>query len=492
MSVSAAEAPAFAFAFQARRFACDRCHRYKLKCERGPLIMTSGVPTPLGPCKRCEKARMGCTSSNTAITSSSKQKDVRANHTPTNQTKTTAAATATAPRQASPNTAGTPSVATQELAPFSSSAGPPFTTPEPTLVDPSLFLDTFDFDLGAISGDRSDHFNVPSVFPRGLLSPNRSSDGNLNTPTTEPRATEQHSPFHDIADLNANGLAMSDLLNASPTESPGWSGHQPPSSAPDAVDSSSHPSSLKETLEKLGELQSFIFREFGSISEASLATTFLSQSTVPCNGTANASLNGNLVGKVLCASEGLIDILTSCGRYEANEPSVLSPSPSRPRGTTLMSGSKRSHGQLLDDAHDVHPKGLSNSTSRIPSSSADPRVNQLDLLRKNHTIGVRPSPLPTPPRWTPSGESETPIYSGLLSPAKLTLLVCYVTLLGVYRSILLQAFDMLRTPLSSSQHLRISRARPYQSSNASPPSSPAMNSSTILGFRIQLEMLTHT
>ena len=183
--------------------------------------MTSGVPTPLGPCKRCEKARMDCTSSNTATTSSSKQEDVRGNDTPTNPTKTAAAATAAAaPRQASPNTAATPSVATQELPPFSSSARPPFTNPEPTLVDPSLFLDTFDFDLGAISRDRSDHFNVPSVFPRGLLSPNKSSDGNPNTPTTEPRATEQHSPFDDIEDLNANGLAMSDLLNTSPTESP--------------------------------------------------------------------------------------------------------------------------------------------------------------------------------------------------------------------------------------------------------------------------------
>ena len=142
--------------------------------------------------------------------------------------------------------------------------------------------------------------------------------------------------------------------------------------------------------------------------------------------------------------------------------------------------------------HDVHLKDLSNSTSRLSSSSANTRVNQLDLLRKTHTGGGWPSPLLTPPRWTPSGEPETPIYSGLLSPAKLTLLVCYVTLLGVYRSILSQAFDMLRTPLSSSQHLRKSRTRPFQSSNASPPSSPAMNSSTILGFRIQLEMLTHT
>ncbi|KAL8856078.1 MAG: hypothetical protein Q9178_007273 [Gyalolechia marmorata] len=123
---------------------------------------------------------------------------------------------------------------------------------------------------------------------------------------------------------------MSDLLDTSPTESPGWSGHQLPSSAAGAPDSSSHPSSLKETLQKLGELQSFIFREFRSISEASLATTFLPQSTLACNGTGNASSDGNPVMKVLCASEGVIDMLTSCGRYETDEPSV------GPRGSTLM------------------------------------------------------------------------------------------------------------------------------------------------------------
>ncbi|KAL8848132.1 MAG: hypothetical protein Q9221_006818 [Calogaya cf. arnoldii] len=310
MSAPAAEVPTFAFAYQARRFACDRCHRYKLKCERGPLIMTSGVPTPLGPCKRCEKARVDCTSSNTASASSSKHKEVRGSDTPTNPTKTTAAAAAAAaPTQASSNATDTLAANTHELAPFS-----------PSLVDPSLFLDHFDFDLGAVSGDRSGQFDISPVFASGLASPDKSSDGTSNTPTTESRAAEQHSHFDNSEDLNGNGLAMSDLLNTSPTESPGWSGHQPLSSAAGAVDSSSHPSSLKETLQKLGELQSFIFREFGSISEVSLAATFLSQSSLPCNGTGNASSDGNLVGKVLCASEGLIAILTSCGRQYTSKP----------------------------------------------------------------------------------------------------------------------------------------------------------------------------
>ncbi|KAI4264521.1 MAG: hypothetical protein L6R42_000376 [Xanthoria sp. 1 TBL-2021] len=279
--------------------------------------MTSGVPTPLGP------------------SSSSKQKDVRSNDTPTNPTKTTAAAAAAAPRQVSSNATDTPTVTTHELAPFSPSARPLFANPESTLVDPSLFLDTFDFDLGAVSGERSDQFDVSSVFARGLPSPNKSSDGISNTPTTESRAAEQHSHFDDSEDLNGNGLAMSDLLNTSPTESSGWSEHQPPSSAAGAVDSSSHPSSLKETLQKLGELQSFIFREFGSISEASLATTFLSQSTLPFNGTGNASSDGNLVGKVLCASEWLIVILTSCGRpfqFYVKTIIIISQSTSEPVG----------------------------------------------------------------------------------------------------------------------------------------------------------------
>ena len=451
--------------------------------------MTSGVPTPLGPCKRCEKARVDCTSHNTTTAISSKQKDVRKNDTLAKPTKTTATAAAAAQRQASSSATDTPTVATHELAPFSPSARPGSTNPESTLVDPSLFLDTFDFDLGAVSGERIDQFDVPSVFADGLSSPNKSSDGISKTPTTESRATERHSHVDDGEDSNGNGLAMSDLLDTPPAESFGWCGHQPPPSVAGSVDSSSNPSSLKEALQKLGDLQSFIFREFGSISEASLATTFLSQTARPLDGTDGASSDGNLVGKVLYASEGLIDILTLCGRYETDEPSIMSPL--RPRGSTLMSGTKRSHAHLLDDAHDAPSKDLVNSTSRL-SSSFNPRFNQVDLLRKPHTLGGWPSSLPTPPRWTPSGEAETPIYSGLLSPAKLTLLVCYVTLLGVYRSILTQAFYMLRNPLSSSQHLRKSRARPFQSSNASPPSSPAMNNTAVLEFRIRLEMLTHT
>lgn len=55
-------------AAQSRRFACDRCHRHKLRCERSPVMVNGSVAISLKSCKRCDKAQVACqTAVNAAI-----------------------------------------------------------------------------------------------------------------------------------------------------------------------------------------------------------------------------------------------------------------------------------------------------------------------------------------------------------------------------------------------------------------------------------------
>ena len=474
MSTQADEPPALTFAFQARRFACDRCHRYKLKCERGPLIMTAGIATPLGPCKRCGKAGVECTSSNATTSSSSTHKESKP------------AATKSAHNQNSPEPASSSTGSSNNLGSFSPFGRSLINNVESTLTDPAQFLDTFDFDLGAIGGESEDHFNTSSAGNLGLLS----SDKSHTSGSTKELEAAERPPYSVREDMGENESAFSDSLNISPTESLTRANNHSLSVAAEPTRPSSPLNPLMETLNRLSELQIFNFKEFGCISKENLAKTFLSPGNELCQNLRSSSQDTDLVVKVLHASERLIDILTSCGRNEPDLPSA--PSPLRSRSDNLNS-SKRTYSSLLDDEELLYADMSSSGSFGFSSPTADTLTTHLDFLRRNsaNAPNVRP---PSPPKSTSSARSDAPVYSSLLSPAKLTLLVCYVSLLGVYRSILAQAFEILRTPLplSPPSGSRTTRSGPFRTSTATPPLSPQISSSTILRFRIQLEMLTHT
>ena len=476
MSTQADEAPAITFAFQARRFACDRCHRYKLKCDRGPLVMTAGVATPLGPCKRCAKASVECTSNNTTASTSSTRKDTNTADSSSHITKSSHKRNSPKPVTCSSN----------DLESFSPFGRPPFNNLESTLTDPALFLDTFDFDFGALSGESGDHFHTTSAANPDLLSPDKSHTSGLTKDDTA-----EGTRYRVREDVGENESAFSDSFNVLPTESLPRGNDHSLSAAAEPTRPSSPLNPLMETLNKLSALQTFIFKEFSFISKESLARTFLSPENESYQGLGKASQDTDLVGKVLDASERLVDILTSCGRSEPDSPSASSPLRFR---SDNLSGSKRSYSNLLDEEQLLDANVSSSGSFRFSSPTADTLTTHLDFLRRNsaNTPNGRP---PSPPTSTSSCRSDTLIYSGLLSPAKLTLLVCYVSLLGVYRSILIQALEILRTPLPPSPPSR-SRNPKFGSSNnstATPQSlSPQISISTILRFRMQLEMLTHT
>lgn len=467
--------PAFAFAFQARRFSCDRCHRYKLKCERSSLLMSLGVATPLGPCKRCGKAGVECTSSNAATPAFSRRQKS------TNIKKSSKSVEDSNTRY--PSRTKTPAIdALNDLASLSPSARPLFNVMESTLTDSTLYLDNFDFDMPSVGEETVDHFTALSAATRGLPLPDRSQS---NGPSQELEASEQLQ-LNRGDDVGEAGLTMLELLNTLSTESLLWTNENsmPPMAEPARRSGPLHP--VVETLNNLSELQTFVFKEFWCITEENLTKTFLSQGIGSCHALGSASPDSGLVGKVLYASHRLIDILTSCGR---NEPDLPSAAPLRPRSDSLT-GCKRTHSDLLKDEELLQPEISTTGSLRFSSPTAETLTTHLDFLRKNTKNPINGRPPPSPKR-TSNSMAITPKYSGLLSPAKLTLLVCYVSLLGVYRSILTQAFECFRMLLPPSPSSPSLRSGGLHSTTAT-HQPHSLSTTTIMGIWIHLEMLAHT
>lgn len=433
MAASSAEAPAFAFAFPARRFACDRCHRYKLRCERGPLITTLGVAAPLGPCKRCEKARVECTSSNAAMSRSSKR-TIHQSPGPTIPNTSQDALNATSSSIDTSN----------ELGSFSLDSAP---------ADPSIFLDNFDFGLDIDGKDDINRYILP----------------------TNDTGTVKQSQFGGSEYAGDNGLAISEMFYTPPAESLNWRSRNPPPSTIDIAEQADSADQFMVTLEKLNKLQGFIFSEFGSIPKDNLLATFLVEGNGAWHTIGHDAADSNLVGKLLYASQQLIDILTSCGRSEIQLPSISSPL--HPEDKSLNKR-KRSDANPPDGNDQVRADIVNPSSLRASSSAAKAAATHSHWTKQSSNVNGGPSPLKTKTK----SKLDPPIYPGLLSPAKLILMVCYVALLGVYRSILTGVFDMLRT---------LHPPAPSRAPAAS-PSKPPINTTTILSFRIQLEMLTHT
>ena len=442
--------------------------------------MTAGIATPLGPCKRCGKAGVECTSSNWTTTSSTHKETDTAN--PSSNT------IENVQKRNSPKSTSSFTGCSNDLGSFSPFVRPLSNNLEPTLTDPALYLDTFDFDLGAVGGRSRDYLNTSSAANAGLLSP-----GHFHTSgSSKELETTERNRYSVREDIGENESELSDPMMISPTESLTRTNDHSLSAVAQPMRPSSPSNPLMGILTKLSELQIFIFKEFGTVSNENLARTFLSPGNESCHGLGSASQDTDLVGKVLYASERLIDILSSCGRNDPDLPSESSPLRSR---SDNMSGSKRTYSNLLDREDFLHTEISSSGSIRLSSATADTKTTQLDFLRRNNSHGPNGRPPSPPPKSTSSARSDTPIYPGLLSPAKLTVLVCYVSLLGVYRSILMQAFEILRTPPPPSppSRSRTPRCGPFHSSTVTPqPPSPHISSSAILRFRIQLETLTHT
>ena len=195
-----------------------------------------------------------------------------------------------------------------DLGPFSPFGRSLINNLEPTLTDPAPFLDAFDFDLGAIGGESEHHFNTSSAMNLGLLPPDKSH----TIGSAKELEAAERTRYSVREDVGENDSAFSDSLNISPAESLTRSNGHSPSVAAEPMRPSSPLNPLMEILNKLSELQIFIFKEFGCISKGNLARTFLSPENELYQGLRSSSQDTGLVGKLMYASERLIDILTSC------------------------------------------------------------------------------------------------------------------------------------------------------------------------------------
>ena len=226
--------------------------------------MTAGIATPLGPCKRCGKAGVECTSSNVTTTSSTRKE--------TDTTDPSSNTTKKAQKRNSPKPTSSFTGSSNDLASFSPFVRPLSNNLEPTLTDPALYLDTFDFDFGAVGGGSGDHFNTSSAANAGRLSPGNSHSSG----STKELDTAERTRYGVREDMGENESALSDPMIKSPIESLTWTNDHPLSAAAQPTRPSSPSNPLMETLTKLSELQIFIFKEFGIISKENLARTFLS------------------------------------------------------------------------------------------------------------------------------------------------------------------------------------------------------------------------
>ena len=480
MSTQADEAPAPTFAFPTRRFACDRCRRSKLKCDRAPLIMTPVIATALGPCKRCGTAGVECTNSSATTSISSTHEESAIGEPSLDITKNTH-------KRSSLKPASSSTASSNDLGSFSPFGRSVVNNVEPFLTDSAQLLDIFDFDLSAVDGESEDHFNTSSGGSRGLLPPGRS----WTTGSTEELEGAERTRYSARENMDQDEPAFSDLLSISSKQSLIGANDHPLSIAAEPTRPSSPLNPFMETLNRLSKLQIFIFKEFERISKENLAKTFLSPRNGLSRSLRGASQDSDLVEKLLYASERLIDILMSCGRNKTDSPSAPSAARFRNDG---VSGSKRTYSNLLDGEELLRADMSDSASFRLRSPTADTLTNQPDFMQGTSadTPNVRP---PSQPKSTGSARFDPPTSSSLLSPAKLTLLVCYVSLLGVYRSILIQGFKILGTPPppSPASRSRTPRCASFHTFTATTRwHSPQMSNSTILRFRIKLEMLTHT
>ena len=439
------------FVLQTKRFACDRCHRQKLKCDRGPFVLSSGNVPPLGVCKRCERAGTECTNNSMTTPSSSTREKTIATVSSSDHTQSRL-------NDSLPNARSHISCSSSALEQITCFDGQEYNSAEPASIDQGLDRHAFDFDVEFSAGIDAESFDASSAVTCDDLLGNSCYGRSV-----DPSRTGDPTYYSVAGEPAVSGSSISGLFEASsrvslPDNGGNWLTEK---TQPMETPTSSDP--MVEKMERLNELQTFIFNKFQRLSKDDILRAFLYPELGSYDGLGTSSDDGSIVGKLLHASACLTDILAPCGREVDLASENSPPYPSNENRSNI----KRSYSNFLHDEALSQSTASAPGTSTFEQSSASALAPDVTLVRKNNTS---PSPANglSPMMSSSSTSIDIKAYSGLIVPARMTLLLCYVSLLSVYRSILAQALEILRVP-------------PLQISN-----------STILGSRIQLEKLTHT
>ncbi|KAK8133025.1 hypothetical protein PG999_001198 [Apiospora kogelbergensis] len=446
-------------AAQSRRSACDRCHQHKLKCERYDVGSVEGVAdSSLTACKRCMKAKVQC-----RMATNSGSTDNNNNESNNNRG---------AKRKGTHNEdegghEKTPSADTifsaafptnVDISPNQTTSSGPGGSSLPSTDDALLGnFGAFDFGTGDFSGR-----GAPA------LSPTLSVFGNA-APRTQGVLVEDgrgaHHSYLDGLDLtlfgdDSNPLQSNDILTTSSDDSllsfqtPG------PSTLPTSMEPD--PSSSSYTMQddcrrRLQSLHTTIFSELHHLSGADmdclLSGRYDTTSLVHPESSSSCDDNGGFIQKLLFASERLIELVRILNlayasvTYDHSHESYPSLSQACDACDSILSGHHHSHSATSTPRHPLHTA---------------PR-SQLPFLRSRRTSSAFSPPPAPPPQPTASSVVDLPVIVSFLT--------CYVGLMVIYRNVLTQALNSLR----STDQYRYLRTRPGSSG------SPIAGSSFVKG-----------
>ncbi|KAL7928317.1 hypothetical protein V8C35DRAFT_318465 [Trichoderma chlorosporum] len=444
MSTSATDH--FVSAARSRRLACNRCHRHKLRCERSPIVVNGSIAIPLGTCKRCQKAQVSCQTSNgtyiTSASDSSTNTSVAAEKSPDNISRSRTPAIA-----GTSTAAVTPNVPSHEDSMLDS---PLFTGDDAT-----NFLDLGNFDFGA--GD------FGHTIGHSVASAPLSTSPSLSNRTWENYSDDSKHVSKMLPESSTHPACFGTTPRLDGSSA---SSHATTSSEDSKMSLQQDPVNPRDTFRfKLLELHSMLFNDLQCITDVELAEALFSPEGANFSSCERPGPDGNVVHRVLFASERLIELLSTAGVCQdgASITAKNQPSPFRLR------------------------KNSSHS-----SATASP-INHRNNVNNGSNVDHLSSA---------TGSSFVKL------PVIISILTCYVGLLSVYHAIFTHIHDALSTLEPSLNDSNIQKQQQYQQQQRNkgwlvPHSAasgafaiseierPVLRPEDSLRIRVQMEVMTY-
>ncbi|RFU80551.1 hypothetical protein TARUN_1670 [Trichoderma arundinaceum] len=448
MSASASEQ--FISAARSRRLACNRCHRHKLRCERSPIVVNGNLAIPLGTCKRCQKARVTCQTTNGTFITNTSDSSTHASATVTGKPAENAS-THTSATIGTSTTAGTPNAPNGDDSILDS---PLFSGDDATTL---LDLDNFDFgpgDFGHVSG-------------QSVISPPPPK-----SPTLSSRFWDKyHDEGKDGPKTMSETFVDSTYFGSTPQFNESSSSSLTTTSSDDSkiVLQQDLATPRDNFRHRLLELHSLLFSDLQCITDTELAEALFSSEGAGLSSRDRPGPDGHVVHRVLFASERLIELLSTAATV--NSPQFCqnsAPNTSRDQSTSLR-------------------------------FIKNPACSSASLFRHSYGTNVHHN-------WTSDHVPVAPSSSFVKLPIIISVLTCYVGLLSVYHAIFTHIHEALSTLEPSRNDLNTQQRQQQQQRSRgwlAPRPIPRAGSivselersmlrhEDALRIRVQMEVMTH-
>lgn len=436
---------------QARRSACDRCHKHKLKCEREPSITDGHLTASLSKCSRCARAKALCQITRPNVPHGNEQYGLK-RKSPASDDEVDDSTPRSWP---SPSRARGLTMEDIGKAGFFSDKS--IGTGENT---PLLDSYTFDFDSGPYGGAHYTITGVPDMstgfstfagtglsatemgycYPFGVDPSNR-GDGSIHPPKCryEKSIMQVHPESGDL------GMQGATLFPSSPT-------------------------SLESVRKRALDLHCFLFTQLHCVTDEDLAEAILSPFIFSDSVKEPTGPRANIIQRLIYASECLLGLISTLSfLWTGCEDSGNSPpaSMANQQGPQFQFPSRTQH--KSNSVLAQHLLGLAGRSLHLEDSA--------NFTGRQHT----------------TSPSETSVVD---LPTITTILTCHVGILSVYRYTFSRIHDALRacgsspsgTPESelTSPHKRATTCSPLPNKDTLP-----LNMPFVLGLRVQLEIMTH-